>query len=146
MQRRGTRASQPSRTAIPCGPTTSRRSGRSHSSSESTSSSSARRRRSLRDWPTSYAIAASPCSGPAPAAQDYKRIDDGDEGPNTGGMGSYSPVPRVSDTEVAELVESVCTPVLVELARRGSPFAGVLFAGVMLTDDGPRVLEFNCRF
>ncbi len=83
---------------------------------------------------------------PLPPAQDYKRIGDGDAGPNTGGMGSYSPVPRLSDAEVAELVEDVCTPVLVELARRGSPFVGALFAGLMLTENGPRVLEFNCRF
>jgi phosphoribosylamine--glycine ligase len=81
-----------------------------------------------------------------PAAQDYKRIGDGDEGPNTGGMGSYSPVPRLSDDEVAALVDSVCRPVLAELAARGAPFNGVLFAGLMLTADGPRVLEFNCRF
>jgi phosphoribosylamine---glycine ligase len=83
---------------------------------------------------------------PLPAAQDYKRIGDGDEGPNTGGMGSYSPVPRLSDAEVAELVDATCTPVVAELARRGSPFIGVLYAGAMLTDDGPRVLEYNCRF
>ncbi|MEN3343041.1 MAG: phosphoribosylamine---glycine ligase [Actinomycetota bacterium] len=83
---------------------------------------------------------------PLPAAQDYKRIGDGDAGPNTGGMGSYSPVPRLSEAEVAELVEAVHRPVLAELARRGSPFVGALFAGLMLTADGPRVLEFNCRF
>jgi phosphoribosylamine--glycine ligase len=83
---------------------------------------------------------------PLPAAQDYKRIGDGDEGPNTGGMGSYSPVPRVSDEEVAAIVDSVHRPVLAELAARGAPFNGVLFAGLMLTADGPRVLEFNCRF
>src|SRR5258706_3056161 len=83
---------------------------------------------------------------PLPAAQDYKRIGDGDEGPNTGGMGSYSPVPRLSDAEVEELAGAVCGPVVAELARRGAPFAGVLFAGVMLTEDGPRVLEYNCRF
>jgi phosphoribosylamine---glycine ligase len=83
---------------------------------------------------------------PLAAAQDYKRIGDGDEGPNTGGMGSYSPVPRLSGVEVEELSEAVCAPVVAELARRGAPFAGVLFAGVMLTDDGPRVLEYNCRF
>jgi phosphoribosylamine---glycine ligase len=83
---------------------------------------------------------------PLPAAQDYKRIGDGDEGPNTGGMGSYSPVPRLSDAEVEELADAVCAPVVAELARRGAPFAGVLFAGVMLTEDGPRVLEYNCRF
>jgi phosphoribosylamine---glycine ligase len=83
---------------------------------------------------------------PLPAAQDYKRIGDGDEGPNTGGMGSYSPVPRLSEAEVADLADLVCAPIVAELARRGSPFLGVLFAGVMLTDDGPRVLEYNCRF
>ncbi len=83
---------------------------------------------------------------PLPAAQDYKRIGDGDEGPNTGGMGSYSPVPRLSETDVHELTDTVCAPNVAELARRGSPFLGVLFAGVMLTDDGPRVLEYNCRF
>jgi phosphoribosylamine---glycine ligase len=81
-----------------------------------------------------------------PAAQDYKRIGDGDEGPNTGGMGSYSPVPRLSEAEVTELVDALCTPIVAELARRGSPFVGALFAGVMLTEDGPRVLEYNCRF
>jgi phosphoribosylamine--glycine ligase len=83
---------------------------------------------------------------PLPAAQDYKRIGEGDEGPNTGGMGSYSPVPRLSEAELAELADAVCRPIVEELARRGSPFVGVLFAGVMLTDDGPRVLEYNCRF
>jgi len=83
---------------------------------------------------------------PLPAAQDYKRIGDGDEGPNTGGMGSYSPVPRLSNAEAAELTDAVCAPIVAELARRGSPFVGVLFAGAMLTEDGPRVLEYNCRF
>jgi phosphoribosylamine--glycine ligase len=83
---------------------------------------------------------------PLPAAQDYKRIGDGDEGANTGGMGSCSPVPRLSDTDVSELVELACTPVLRELERRRTPFVGVLFAGLMLTADGPRVLEYNCRF
>jgi phosphoribosylamine--glycine ligase len=83
---------------------------------------------------------------PLPAAQDFKRIDDGDEGPNTGGMGSYSPVAGLSAADVSELVETIHQPVLAELAERGSPFVGALFAGVMLTADGPRVLEFNCRF
>src|SRR5437763_8154351 len=83
---------------------------------------------------------------PLPAAQDYKRIGEGDEGPNTGGMGSYSPVPRLTGAEVAELVETVHRPVLAALERRGAPFVGALFAGLMLTADGPRVLEFNCRF
>ncbi|HXR11941.1 MAG TPA: phosphoribosylamine--glycine ligase [Gaiellaceae bacterium] len=83
---------------------------------------------------------------PLPTAQDYKRIGDGDVGPNTGGMGAYSPVPRLSDDDVAEIVECVHRPVLAELARRRTPFAGVLYAGLMMTADGPRVLEFNCRF
>jgi phosphoribosylamine---glycine ligase len=83
---------------------------------------------------------------PLPAAQDYKRAFDGDDGPNTGGMGSYAPVPGIAEASVEELVEAVHRPVLAELARRGAPFVGVLFAGLMLTDDGPKVLEFNCRF
>jgi phosphoribosylamine--glycine ligase len=81
--------------------------------------------------------------GLAPA-RDFKRAFDGDEGPNTGGMGAYSPVPL--ETELDELVATVHTPVLRELARRDAPFIGLLYAGLMLTDDGPRVLEFNCRF
>ena len=80
---------------------------------------------------------------PLPAVQDFKRAYDGDEGPNTGGMGSYSPAP---DVDVNELVDAIHRPVLAELARRDAPFLGALFAGVMLTENGPRVLEFNCRF
>jgi phosphoribosylamine--glycine ligase len=83
---------------------------------------------------------------PLPAAQDYKRIGDGDEGLNTGGMGSYSPVPALSDGAVEDLVEQVHRPVLAELTQRRTPFLGALYAGLMLTADGPRVLEFNCRF
>jgi len=83
---------------------------------------------------------------PLPSAQDYKRIGDGDEGANTGGMGAYSPVPRLTDAEIAELVETVHVPVIAELAKRGAPFCGVLYGGFMLTAEGPRVLEFNCRF
>ncbi len=81
-----------------------------------------------------------------PAAQDFKRAEDGDTGPNTGGMGSYSPVAGFGPAEVEEVLDTVHRPVLEELALRGAPFVGVLFAGLMLTDDGPRVLEFNCRF
>jgi phosphoribosylamine--glycine ligase len=77
-------------------------------------------------------------------ARDYKRALDGDEGPNTGGMGSFAPV--AVDRDEAELVETCIRPVLDELAGRGSPFVGTLFAGLMLTTDGPRVLEYNCRF
>ena len=81
---------------------------------------------------------------PLGAAQDFKRIGDGDTGPNTGGMGAYSPVPWFADAH--ELVERVHRPVIEELARRGSPFIGCLFAGLMITADGPKVLEFNARF
>jgi phosphoribosylamine---glycine ligase len=79
-------------------------------------------------------------------AQDFKRLLDDDLGPNTGGMGSYSPVPWLDAGEAEALAEAVHVPVLRELARRGSPFQGLLYAGLMLTEDGPRVLEFNCRF
>ena len=79
---------------------------------------------------------------PLPAAQDFKRVGDGNTGPNTGGMGSYSPV----TIDVHEILELVHRPVLAELTARGAPFVGTLYAGLMLTDDGPRVLEFNCRF
>jgi phosphoribosylamine--glycine ligase len=80
-----------------------------------------------------------------PVVQDFKRAEDGDVGPNTGGMGSYSPVPGFDGAEVEELVDAIHRPVLAELAARGAPFTGVLFAGLMITEDGPRVLEFNCR-
>jgi phosphoribosylamine---glycine ligase len=80
------------------------------------------------------------------SAQDFKRAFDGDEGPNTGGMGAYAPVPGVGPEEADELVAAIHRPVLVELERRGAPFVGLLYAGLMLTADGPRVLEFNCRF
>jgi phosphoribosylamine--glycine ligase len=81
-----------------------------------------------------------------PAARDFKRAEDGDAGPNTGGMGSYAPVPELGPTEVEELLASIHLPVIQELAARGSPFVGTLFAGLMLTSQGPKVLEFNCRF
>ena len=83
---------------------------------------------------------------PLVPAQDFKRAFDGDEGPNTGGMGSYAPVPGLGSREVEEVLETVHRPVLAELALRDAPFVGVLYAGLMLTDAGPRVLEFNCRF
>jgi phosphoribosylamine---glycine ligase len=81
-----------------------------------------------------------------PVAQDFKRAEEGDAGPNTGGMGSYSPVAGFSAADVEDLLDAIHRPVLAELAARGTPFVGVLFAGVIVTDDGPRVLEFNCRF
>jgi phosphoribosylamine--glycine ligase len=83
---------------------------------------------------------------PLVSAQDFKRAFDGDNGPNTGGMGAYAPVLGVGLDETAELVRAVHEPVLAELARRGAPFAGLLYAGLMLTAEGPKVLEFNCRF
>jgi phosphoribosylamine--glycine ligase len=83
---------------------------------------------------------------PLASAQDYKRIFDGDRGPNTGGMGSYSPVPGVDEARAAEICAAVHQPVLDELSRRGIPFHGVLYAGLMVTAAGPRVLEFNVRF
>ncbi len=83
---------------------------------------------------------------PLASAQDYKRIFDGDLGPNTGGMGSYSPVPAVDAAEAAAMCSSVHQPVLDELRRRGIEFHGVLYAGLMMTAGGPKVLEFNVRF
>ena len=79
-------------------------------------------------------------------ARDFKRIGDGDTGPNTGGMGSYSPVAEVEGERAEELAQAIHQPVIDELRRRGTPFHGVLYAGLMLTRDGPKVLEFNCRF
>src|SRR5436190_11177569 len=83
---------------------------------------------------------------PLAPMQDFKRLGDGDEGPNTGGMGSYSPLPFLGEDDVEELAGLVHRPVVAELARRGTPFVGLLYAGLMLTEAGPRVLEFNCRF
>jgi phosphoribosylamine--glycine ligase len=83
---------------------------------------------------------------PLPPAQDFKRAYDGDQGPNTGGMGAYAPVPWLGPDDVAALVRRIHLPVLAELAARGTPFLGALFAGLVLTDDGAKVLEFNCRF
>jgi phosphoribosylamine--glycine ligase len=83
---------------------------------------------------------------PLASAQDYKRIFDGDRGPNTGGMGSYSPVPAVGPERAAEICAAVHQPVLEELDRRGVTFSGVLYAGLMMTAAGPQVLEFNVRF
>jgi phosphoribosylamine---glycine ligase len=83
---------------------------------------------------------------PLGAARDYKRLGDADTGPNTGGMGAFTPVPGFGPPKVTELAERIHRPVLNELARRRTPFSGLLYAGLMLTDEGPRVLEFNCRF
>ena len=80
-----------------------------------------------------------------PAARDHKRLLDDDRGPNTGGMGAYSPVPELNEAALLSLRETVFLPVLGQMASRGTPFRGALFAGLMLTSDGPRVLEFNAR-
>ncbi|WP_299040148.1 phosphoribosylamine--glycine ligase [uncultured Pseudokineococcus sp.] len=83
---------------------------------------------------------------PLAPAQDSKRLRDGDEGPNTGGMGAYSPLPWAPEGLVDEVVERVAQPVVDEMARRGTPFAGVLYCGLALTSRGVRVVEFNARF
>ncbi|MDQ3553439.1 MAG: phosphoribosylamine--glycine ligase [Chloroflexota bacterium] len=81
-----------------------------------------------------------------PAARDHKRLGDDDMGPNTGGMGAYSPLPDLSDADAAALMERIHRPILSELARRGIRYSGALYAGLMLTDDGPYLLECNVRF
>jgi phosphoribosylamine--glycine ligase len=83
---------------------------------------------------------------PLAPAQDYKRILDGDRGPNTGGMGSYSPVPGFDSTRTQEIADAVHRPIVELLRRRGTAYHGVLYAGLMITKAGPKVLEFNCRF
>ena len=83
---------------------------------------------------------------PLAPAQDYKRIFDGDRGPNTGGMGSYSPVPGFDADTVEEIADQVHRPIVELMRRRETPFHGVLYAGLMMTSAGPKVLEFNCRF
>jgi len=83
---------------------------------------------------------------PLAPARDYKRALDGDRGPNTGGMGCISPVPGLDAATVEQVLETVHRPVIADLAGRGAPFRGCLYAGLMLTDDGPRVLEFNARW
>jgi phosphoribosylamine--glycine ligase len=79
-------------------------------------------------------------------AQDFKRVGDGDQGPNTGGMGAYAPLPWLPDGTVAQVQREVLQPVVEEMARRGTPFTGLLYAGLAMTSSGPQVIEFNCRF
>ena len=83
---------------------------------------------------------------PCEPAQDYKRVFDGDQGLNTGGMGSYSPVPQCPPLIAKEITRDIIEPMVAETARRGAPFIGALYAGLALTDKGPRVIEFNARF
>lgn len=79
-------------------------------------------------------------------AQDHKRVGDGDQGPNTGGMGAYTPLPWLPQAMVDRIVDEVCKPVAAELTKRGTPFNGLLYAGLAVDDEGPAVVEFNCRF
>jgi phosphoribosylamine---glycine ligase len=79
-------------------------------------------------------------------AQDFKRVGDNDAGPNTGGMGAYSPLPWLPDAVTQAIVTDVVEPVAAELVRRGCPFSGLLYAGLAITSHGPAVVEFNCRF
>ncbi|MFC0316657.1 phosphoribosylamine--glycine ligase [Gordonia phosphorivorans] len=79
-------------------------------------------------------------------AQDHKRVGDGDSGPNTGGMGAYTPLPWLPQAMVDRIVDEVCKPVAAELSKRGTPFNGLLYAGLAVDDEGPAVVEFNCRF
>ncbi|HEX3954541.1 MAG TPA: phosphoribosylamine--glycine ligase [Stellaceae bacterium] len=83
---------------------------------------------------------------PLAAAQDHKRVGDGDTGPNTGGMGAYSPAPRITPALEAEIMQRIILPTVGAMRRDGRPFKGVLFAGLMLTADGPKLLEYNVRF
>ena len=79
-------------------------------------------------------------------AQDYKRLEDGGEGPNTGGMGAYSPTMWMDSATYTTILEEIITPTVHQLALIGAPYVGLLYAGVMITDEGPKALEFNCRF
>ncbi|WP_438312878.1 phosphoribosylamine--glycine ligase [Sporosarcina sp. FA9] len=83
---------------------------------------------------------------PMVVAQDHKRAYDGDKGPNTGGMGAYSPVPQISDAVVQEAYDKVVVPTVKAMAAEGVPFTGILYAGLILTEDGPKTIEFNARF
>jgi len=93
-----------------------------------------------------FCVTDGTCVVPLAEAQDFKRAYDGDEGPNTGGMGSFSPVPHVSIDLFDRIVGEIMAPAIAALARAGTPYRGVLYGGIMLTDDGPKVFEFNCRF
>ena len=83
---------------------------------------------------------------PFGSAQDHKRVGDGDTGPNTGGMGAYSPAPIFTDTLEADVMQRIIDPTVKAMARNGRPYSGVFFAGLMLTSEGPKLIEYNCRF
>ena len=83
---------------------------------------------------------------PMPISQDHKRAYDDDKGPNTGGMGAYSPVPQIGDDVVQQAIETIVKPTVEAMAAEGTPFTGILYAGLIATQDGPKVIEFNARF
>ncbi|MCG3056347.1 phosphoribosylamine--glycine ligase, partial [Escherichia coli] len=83
---------------------------------------------------------------PMVIAQDHKRAFDGDKGPNTGGMGAYSPVPQISEAEVEKAVQTILLPMAEGLAEEGCEYTGILYAGLIQTAQGPKVIEFNARF
>ena len=93
-----------------------------------------------------FAITDGVTALPLQPAQDFKRALDGDEGPNTGGMGAYTPLPWAPDGLVEAIMRDVVQPTVDAMARRGTPFTGLLYAGLALTSRGLRVVEFNCRF
>lgn len=93
-----------------------------------------------------FALADGEYAMPFQSAQDHKRAFDDDKGPNTGGMGAYSPAPPMTDAMTNRVMAEIIQPVMDEMVKRGRPFKGVLFAGLMMTTDGPKVVEFNARF
>jgi phosphoribosylamine---glycine ligase len=93
-----------------------------------------------------FALTDGAAALPLASAQDHKRAHDGDSGPNTGGMGAYSPAPIVTEAVAADIMARIIQPTIAAMAAEGRPFKGVLYAGVMLTQDGPKLLEYNVRF
>ena len=93
-----------------------------------------------------FCLVDGPTVVPLLPAQDFKRVGDGDTGPNTGGMGAYAPLPWLPDDVMAAIVHDVVEPVAAEMVKRGCPFSGLLYAGLAITAQGPAVVEFNCRF
>lgn len=93
-----------------------------------------------------FALVDGETAVPLATAQDHKAVHDGDTGPNTGGMGAYSPTPVVTDTLNTQIMDEIITPTIKAMAAEGAPYKGVLFCGLMITEDGPKVLEYNVRF
>src|SRR5699024_9154750 len=83
---------------------------------------------------------------PMVVSQDHKRAFDDDKGPNTGGMGAYSPVPHIADKEIERAINEILQPAVKAMVKEGRSFTGILYAGLIMTDDGPKVIEFNARF